>query len=131
MINDATPSGGLSAWVDGQGVRVVCLATPLLRVLGSTFMRLVFIALLAGVRSCAQPAVDHHQHLLRSAVAPPEGFALSADDPLSDPDRVRAFAGDWGCVIRPIGAVGHLNPASGYGEWPDAKRLLDELRGMR
>ena len=57
-------------------------------------------------------------------------LAVSADDPLSDPDRVRGFGDAWGCVIRPIGAVGHLNPASGYGEWPDAMRLLDELRGM-
>jgi uncharacterized protein len=57
-------------------------------------------------------------------------LAVSADDPFSDPDRVRAFADAWGSVVRPIGAVGHLNPASGYGEWPDAKRLLDELRGM-
>ena len=75
----------------------------------------------------------HHGWLpVPSAPLPfPSILALSADDPLSDPDRVRAFAGDWGCVIRPIGAVGHLNPASGYGEWPDAKRLLDELRGMR
>jgi predicted TIM-barrel fold metal-dependent hydrolase len=43
-------------------------------------MRLVFIALLGWARSYAQPAEDHHQHLLRSAAAPPEGFALSAGE---------------------------------------------------
>ena len=29
-----------------------------------------------------------------------------------------------------IGPVGHLNPASGYGEWPGAEALLDVLGGM-
>ena len=27
-----------------------------------------------------------------------------------------------------LGAVGHLNPASGYGEWPQAVELIAELR---
>ena len=60
----------------------------------------------------------------------PSILATSADDPLSDPARNRAFGKAWGSDVRDIGAVGHLNPASGYGEWPDAQRLLDELRDM-
>jgi predicted alpha/beta hydrolase family esterase len=58
----------------------------------------------------------------------PSILATSADDPLSDPARVRAFGAAWGSDVRDVGAVGHLNPASGYGEWPDAERLLDKLR---
>jgi uncharacterized protein len=26
-----------------------------------------------------------------------------------------------------LGAVGHLNPASGYGDWPEAMELIREL----
>jgi predicted TIM-barrel fold metal-dependent hydrolase len=50
-------------------------------------MRLMLIALLAWVRTCAQPAVDHHQHFLRSALAPPEGFALTAADLIAQMDE--------------------------------------------
>jgi predicted alpha/beta hydrolase family esterase len=57
----------------------------------------------------------------------PSILATSADDPLSDPTRVSAFGAAWGSDVRDVGAVGHLNPASGYGEWPDARRLLEEL----
>lgn len=47
----------------------------------------MLIFLLALVCSSAQPAVDHHQHFLRSAVAPPEGFALSAHDLIAQMDE--------------------------------------------
>src|SRR5215472_10992448 len=36
--------------------------------------------LLGTARLSAQPAVDHHQHLLRSANAPPQGSALNAEE---------------------------------------------------
>ena len=54
--------------------------------------------------------------------------ATSDDDPLSNPVRVRALAKAWGSRLHPLGAVGHLNPASGYGDWPGALGLIDELR---
>jgi predicted alpha/beta hydrolase family esterase len=44
---------------------------------------------------------------------------------------VRALADSWGSRFIDIGPVGHLNPASGYGEWPGAEALLDVLGGMR
>ena len=50
-------------------------------------MRLVFIALLVCMRSYAEPEVDHHQHLLRSAATPPKGFALSADQLIAQMDE--------------------------------------------
>ena len=28
-----------------------------------------------------------------------------------------------------LGAVGHLNPASGFGDWPEAVELIAQLRG--
>ena len=54
--------------------------------------------------------------------------ASSRNDPLGAPDRVAALARDWGAPVVDAGAVGHLNPASGYGPWPEAHRLIDRLR---
>ena len=53
--------------------------------------------------------------------------SASTNDTLGDYDRVRSLADAWGSRLVDIGAVGHLNPASGYGEWSEAETLLDEL----
>jgi predicted alpha/beta hydrolase family esterase len=60
----------------------------------------------------------------------PSIVAASTNDALGDMERVRALAGSWGSRFIDIGPVGHLNPASGYGEWPGAEALLDVLGGM-
>jgi predicted alpha/beta hydrolase family esterase/predicted MFS family arabinose efflux permease len=44
--------------------------------------------------------------------------AGSTNDPLGSLDRVAQLAACWGSTLVNAGAVGHLNPASGYGEWP-------------
>lgn len=41
---------------------------------------LLAAAVWGGAMAQGQPAVDHHLHLLRSAVSPPPGFALQAED---------------------------------------------------
>jgi predicted alpha/beta hydrolase family esterase len=51
----------------------------------------------------------------------------SVNDPLGRFDRVAQLANDWGSTLVNLGVVGHLNPASGYGEWPQAHALIDEL----
>jgi hypothetical protein len=56
--------------------------------------------------------------------------AASTNDTLGDHERVRALADAWGSRFVGIGPVGHLNPASGYGEWPEAEVLLDVLDDM-
>jgi predicted alpha/beta hydrolase family esterase len=53
--------------------------------------------------------------------------AASRNDPLASYDRVAAFARSWGSRLVDLGAVGHLNPASGFGEWPQADALIAEL----
>ena len=50
----------------------------------------------------------------------PSILAVSSNDPLGNPVRLRALANAWGSRIHSLGAVGHLNPASGYGDWPEA-----------
>jgi predicted alpha/beta hydrolase family esterase len=57
----------------------------------------------------------------------PSIVAASRDDPLADFDRVAVLARDWGSQLVDLGFVGHLNPASGYGEWRQAESFIDEL----
>lgn len=51
----------------------------------------------------------------------------SRNDPLATYARVEAFAAAWGAQIEDLGAVGHLNPAAGFGPWPQATALLARL----
>lgn len=57
----------------------------------------------------------------------PSLVAISDNDPLGEPSRVQALAEDWGSQILRLGSVGHLNPASGYGPWPQAQDLIEQL----
>ncbi|SEM51001.1 RBBP9/YdeN family alpha/beta hydrolase [Streptacidiphilus jiangxiensis] len=57
----------------------------------------------------------------------PSLVVASSDDPLAGLDRVRDLARGWGSRVVEVGAVGHLNPASGYGPWPRAEEFLREL----
>ncbi len=58
----------------------------------------------------------------------PSLVATSSNDPLAAEPRVRALAHDWGSSVVGLGNMGHLNPASGFGEWPRALPLLALLR---
>ncbi len=57
----------------------------------------------------------------------PSIAAVSDNDPLGNKDDVIAMAQAWGSRIAEVGAVGHLNPASGFGEWPQALPLIRSL----
>ena len=57
----------------------------------------------------------------------PSIVAASRNDPLAEYDRVASFARGWGSRLVDLGKVGHLNPESGFGEWPGALSLIDEL----
>jgi predicted alpha/beta hydrolase family esterase len=58
----------------------------------------------------------------------PSLIAASTNDPLACFERTVQYAKDWGSELVNIGAVGHLNPASGFGEWLQAETLIDRLR---
>jgi predicted alpha/beta hydrolase family esterase len=53
--------------------------------------------------------------------------AASRNDPLASFDRVEELARAWRAELVDLGAVGHLNPASGFGPWPRAEGLVDRL----
>ena len=53
----------------------------------------------------------------------------SRNDPYMSFARAREVAFAWGAGFVDAGAVGHINVASGFGPWPDGKRLLAQLIG--
>jgi uncharacterized protein len=58
----------------------------------------------------------------------PSIVAASSNDPLGNPVRLGSLAASWGSRVHDLGPVGHLNPASGFGDWPEAVELIDQLR---
>lgn len=57
----------------------------------------------------------------------PTIVCASRNDPLASFARVEQMARDWQGELVDLGMVGHLNPASGYGEWPAADALIARL----
>ncbi|MCZ1073390.1 RBBP9/YdeN family alpha/beta hydrolase [Rhodococcus sp. A5(2022)] len=57
----------------------------------------------------------------------PNIVAASRTDPLGGYRRIAGMAETWGSRLVDLGDVGHLNPAAGYGYWPDAENLLRQL----
>lgn len=57
----------------------------------------------------------------------PSIVAASTNDPLGSIEQVQALARDWASHFFNIGEVGHLNPASGFGDWPQADELIAAL----
>jgi predicted alpha/beta hydrolase family esterase len=66
--------------------------------------------------------------LPRAPLPFPSIVAASSDDPLASVGAARALAADWGAELVELGPVGHLNPAAGFGPWPQATRLIARLR---
>lgn len=58
----------------------------------------------------------------------PSLVVASRNDPLADFDKVASLARDWGADLHDAGDVGHLNPAAGYGPWPEGLSLLQRLQ---
>src|SRR5688572_6634106 len=57
----------------------------------------------------------------------PSIVAASRNDPLGSYERVSALAAGWGSTLLDLGEVGHLNPASGYGAWPQGLALVEAM----
>jgi predicted alpha/beta hydrolase family esterase len=57
----------------------------------------------------------------------PSIVAASSNDPLAQLERTRELAQSWGSRLVELGAVGHLNPQAGFGDWPRADALIREL----
>ena len=57
----------------------------------------------------------------------PSIFAASTNDHLASFAASVCMAEAWGSQFVNLGAVGHLNPASGFGPWPQAEAFLKVL----
>lgn len=57
----------------------------------------------------------------------PAILAASSNDPFLRLGRARELAADWGARFVDLGPRGHLDLASGHGEWPLGEALLQEL----
>jgi predicted alpha/beta hydrolase family esterase len=51
----------------------------------------------------------------------------STDDIYVTLERAREYASAWGSRFESLGARGHINAASGLGDWPEGRVWLDEL----
>lgn len=60
----------------------------------------------------------------------PSLVAASSNDPLARLERTRAFASDWGSRLVELGPIGHVNPASGHGHWPQALELVQQTLAL-
>jgi len=54
-------------------------------------------------------------------------LVASSDDPYCSPGHAVDLAADWQAALIDIGAHGHVNVASGFGPWPQGRRLLDDF----
>ncbi len=57
----------------------------------------------------------------------PTIVVASLDDPYVAPERARHFARCWNAELVDVGARGHINAASGLGDWAEGRRLLGTL----
>ncbi|WFR66036.1 alpha/beta hydrolase [Curtobacterium flaccumfaciens] len=65
----------------------------------------------------------------RAAPAVPTRMVVSDDDPYCSVDRALAFAGALGADVVRVGALGHVNVASGIGAWRSGRSLLEDFEG--
>jgi predicted alpha/beta hydrolase family esterase len=81
----------------------------------------------AGYPDTATLAANGWLPLPRQPLPFPSIVAASTNDPLGDYERIAQFARDWRSTLVNVGAVGHLNPAAGFGEWPRALEFIRQL----
>ncbi|MCM5682766.1 alpha/beta fold hydrolase [Schlegelella sp. S2-27] len=68
----------------------------------------------------------------RAALPFPSLVVMSSNDPFGSVEHARALAGAWGSEFACIGDAGHINAASGLGDWPQGQTLLARLTaGLR
>ena len=51
----------------------------------------------------------------------------SDNDPFCSAERAAGMAADWGSALTTLGPRGHINAASGLGDWPEGHALMRNL----
>ncbi len=60
----------------------------------------------------------------------PSLLVASTNDHLASFEAVEHMALQWGSELINAGNVGHLNPAAGYGPWPEAEQYILQLDAL-
>lgn len=61
----------------------------------------------------------------------PSTVVASTDDRYVTLERAQEYSKAWGSRIVIMENAGHINAASGYGEWPEGLKLLDEILNIQ
>ncbi|WOE33136.1 MULTISPECIES: RBBP9/YdeN family alpha/beta hydrolase [unclassified Acinetobacter] len=77
--------------------------------------------------STAQLQQQGWSPLPTQTLAFPSIVVASRNDELAHFNAVTAMANNWGSTVFDAGAVQHLNPAAGFGNWPLAEKLILQL----
>jgi uncharacterized protein len=78
-------------------------------------------------RADTPPQLSNWRPMVRERLPFPAAVLISDDDPFCAPGRAESLAADWGAEAVRIGAAGHLNAASGLGDWPDGWAWLQRV----
>ena len=81
----------------------------------------------AGYPTVDQLAAAGWTPIPRQPLPFPSIVAASTNDPLCSLPRAESFARDWGSRFLDVGAVGHINPPAGVGEWKQGEDLIHEM----
>ena len=73
------------------------------------------------------PQLQSWKPMVRQPLPFTSTVVASTDDPYARLDRACALAADWGSAFIDAGPQGHLNAASGLGDWPQGRAHLDAL----
>ena len=87
-------------------------------------------ALPAGYPTLAELQAAGWLPVPRERLPFPSLVAASRTAPLGSWVRVLGLAWSWGSELVDLGEVGHLNPAAGFGPWPRALALIEQLAGV-
>ena len=83
--------------------------------------------LVAPAETAGQSRIGHFGPIPERPLDIPATVVASRNDPWMSFGRASGLAQSWGADLVDLGLSGHINVASGYGPWPEAKRLRDAL----
>jgi len=78
-------------------------------------------------RADAPPEISGFAPAPRGALPFPSIVVASTDDPWITSQRAHSLAAEWGSHFAEVGALGHINAASGLGAWHDGQDLLERV----
>ena len=73
--------------------------------------------------------VDSYLPVPREPLPFPSTVIASRNDPYCDFDVASDLGGAWGSVVGDAGEIGHINPDSAHGAWPEGLLSLGKFLG--